>query len=913
MNSTRVDTLGDVLPTFVEPGFILYTGAGISIPPPTCAPSWWTLTEEILTAFFEKIPDDWGMPKDLIIHDPDLQPELIFENFANIFDERLYKIFKALNVGEPNANHVLIAKLAKAGVLKAAFTTNFDVYIERALAAEGVGFDLVIKNDEYDAYFERLKANGSPPRFVLFKIHGTIDRPETIVSVASAYKSAKGFSAPKAQVLDFMLAKYPVLFLGYSGWDFEHVNYRLFWDSVGARLKAIYWNRRPGEQGGPKLGEIFESCKGKFQFTESELPQGLYAAAESISQVQPSLLNVSLPGPGSEKYWNQVKAERQKYMSRWASEIPEGETLAAVITEGNNFSARFKESHKKIMTFSKKLVADLPPEEENRYKTEIDEAAEKLNKLEISREEYEAKIDKLNVDYQLAHVVLDVRERLRAILDQNRFPGVTDDNTKRLKFISKIMAIMERFDIEKAGEIAVDILKRDEEAVNKGGIEGEAGLTINTVYQALVAPDDDRWKAFYSRAVAAKEQYVAGTITREKFMAEIQASLESGKMDQFGFSIPTEKLLRQLVESVASAPNLGDFTERVEALYITVQTSLGWICSIMFKLPEYTTLQTSIANPAALHPKPPVDVAAYQAEMAGLAAQLTANKITNDEYQKKIAELSKQLQEAFAQPALPTGPVDVPREILDAFDAKVREFFGPAFKRENDFTGAEVSEAEVLLEMLVFTCWISMTRFVEVSSGTSYRTQTNEGKYPRVLGNASIVAYIKEKWAGWIEKALSSLPKRFGQRLCSMLVQFSEMSGDLALCKRVTARSLEYSEGRVVEITPAEIPLSLASWLEDSGDTTGAFPYFQLALQGLRSSFPSYYGDVTVYRTASILAGQGNKQEALRVIGKFHPAFRGPKIPFEMPARVKALDLAGKIATELGYPDAKTAIDAIMG
>jgi len=68
-----------------------------------------------LTAFFEKIPDDWGLPKDFIIHDPDLQPELIFENFANILDERLYKIFKALNVGEPNANHVLMAKLAKAG------------------------------------------------------------------------------------------------------------------------------------------------------------------------------------------------------------------------------------------------------------------------------------------------------------------------------------------------------------------------------------------------------------------------------------------------------------------------------------------------------------------------------------------------------------------------------------------------------------------------------------------------------------------------------------------------------------------------------------------------------------------------------------------------------------------------------
>ncbi len=912
-NPTKASTLREVLPGMIETGFILYTGAGISIPPPTCAPSWWTLTEEILTAFFEKIPDDWGMPKDLIIHDPELQPELIFENFANIFDERLYKIFKALNVGEPNANHTLMAKLAKAGVLKAAFTTNFDVYIERALASEGVGFDLVVTNDEYDAYYEKLKASGTPPRFVLFKIHGTIDRPDTIVSVASAYKSAKGFSPSKSQLLAAMLEKYPVLFLGYSGWDFEHANYRHFWDDAGPKLKAIYWNRRPGEQGGPKLGEIFESCKNKFHFLEDELPQGLYAASNCIDRVQSLLLNVNLPGPGSEKYWDQVKAERQKYMSRWARDIPEGETLAAVITEGNNFSARFKESNKKIMKFAKILIAELPPEEENRYKTEREAAAAKLNTMEISQEEYMKRIDKLNIDSQLAHIVPEFRERLRGILDQNRFPGITDDTSKRMTFLSKVISVMERFEVEKAAEIAADIMNRDAEVMKKGGIEAQAGMTLNSAYQSLVKPDDERWKAFYNRAVAAKEQLVAGAITWEKFMAEIQAVLESGKIDQFGFSIPTEKLLRKLIESVAAAPNLEDFTERVEALYLATQIGIGWVCSFLFKVPEYSTLQTAINNPAALKPRAPVDMAAFSAEMTGLVTKLTEKKITDEEYQKKMAEVSKRMQEAYAQPPPPSGPVEVPRNVLGAFDAKIREFFGPAFKRENDFTGVEISEAEVMLEMLALSCWISMTRFVAGDAGTSYQAQNNAGKYPRVLGNASINAYLQEKSARWIDKALTMLPKRFGQRLCGLLVQFSEMTGDLALCKKVTLRSLDYSEGRVVEITPAEIPLSLASWLEDSGDTAGALSYFQIALQGLRSAVPSYLGDVTVYRAAGILAGQGNKQEALRVIGKYHPAFRGSKIPLEMPARTKALELASKIATELGYQDAKSAIDAVLG
>jgi hypothetical protein len=93
----------------------------------------------------------------------------------------------------------------------------------------------------------------------------------------------------------------------------------------------------------------------------------------------------------------------------------------------------------------------------------------------------------------------------------------------------------------------------------------------------------------------------------------------------------------------------------------------------------------------------------------------------------------------------------------------------------------------------------------------------------------------------------------------------------------------------------------------------GALSYNQLSLQGLRSAIPSYLGDVIVYRAAGILAGQGNKQVALRVIGKYHPAFRGPKIPLELPARGKSLELASKIATELGDPDAKSAIDALLG
>lgn len=46
----------------------------------------------------------------------------------------------------------VIALLAKAGVLKACYTTNFDIYIERALEEAGVEFDRLVDNRDYDQY-----------------------------------------------------------------------------------------------------------------------------------------------------------------------------------------------------------------------------------------------------------------------------------------------------------------------------------------------------------------------------------------------------------------------------------------------------------------------------------------------------------------------------------------------------------------------------------------------------------------------------------------------------------------------------------------------------------------------------------------------------------------------------------------
>jgi NAD-dependent SIR2 family protein deacetylase len=56
------------------------------------------------------------------------------------------------DLGKPNTNHVLLAKLARAKYLKTICTTNFDQLIEKALQSErlvkGKDFQVFYKEDD---------------------------------------------------------------------------------------------------------------------------------------------------------------------------------------------------------------------------------------------------------------------------------------------------------------------------------------------------------------------------------------------------------------------------------------------------------------------------------------------------------------------------------------------------------------------------------------------------------------------------------------------------------------------------------------------------------------------------------------------------------------------------------------------
>ena len=109
------------------------------------------------------------------------------------FYESLTYYLKILDIfkgGEPNANHILIARLAKNGYLRTIFTTNFDLLIEKALEKEGLK-----KKKDFDVYYDEEQFstidfdNMQDGIVRIFKIHGSIDNIDSIRTTMSAIAS----------------------------------------------------------------------------------------------------------------------------------------------------------------------------------------------------------------------------------------------------------------------------------------------------------------------------------------------------------------------------------------------------------------------------------------------------------------------------------------------------------------------------------------------------------------------------------------------------------------------------------------------------------------------------------------------------------------------------------------------------
>lgn len=214
---------------------IVFCGAGIS------RDSGLPIVSQFIPYILEKleVPEE---DKKLIL-DKDYSPKIPFEAFIEGIQvgHNLDSILDVYDQGEPNTNHILLAKLIKSGKLNTIVTTNFDNLIENALSmepnamSEGEDYDIIYKTQSYE------NINWDDGRIRIIKIHGSVsDREDMAITVKQI--ASRVLSNARNKIIEYVFSKgnhTNVLILGYSSSDIFDLSPQI--EAIRSNYKKVYY------------------------------------------------------------------------------------------------------------------------------------------------------------------------------------------------------------------------------------------------------------------------------------------------------------------------------------------------------------------------------------------------------------------------------------------------------------------------------------------------------------------------------------------------------------------------------------------------------------------------------------------------------------------------------------------------
>ena len=193
----RAKLLKPLMEAVHRKGLVVFAGAGVSVAPPASCPSWNDLKREILGGLMDKLEAEKTTPPEVpklrpSVVDLRLRPEAFMLGLSEAIGAGpVDRMLDGLNSGEPNANHLLVAALAKKGVVKAIITTNFEQYFEKSLTRLGLHYHAI----RDDAEVASLATQRDTP-LILFKPHGclarTPPRSSSGCAMCRCYRNRKG-------------------------------------------------------------------------------------------------------------------------------------------------------------------------------------------------------------------------------------------------------------------------------------------------------------------------------------------------------------------------------------------------------------------------------------------------------------------------------------------------------------------------------------------------------------------------------------------------------------------------------------------------------------------------------------------------------------------------------------------------
>ncbi|MCR9171330.1 MAG: SIR2 family protein [bacterium] len=199
---------------------VLFIGSGLSSKVKRSngknLPSWSVFLEELLDWAIDKNVTFWSDPeeiRDMISRNNLLMAAQELQECIGVgeFSDFLNLTFRDEEV-KPTETHRLINKINFRAIL----TSNYDALVEGGYSLENSG-KMPVKFTQED-----LKSISSPLRknkFFLFKIHGDIDRPETIILGSRSYSNLLFRTPEYLNFLETLFTTHTVLFVGFGGSD----------------------------------------------------------------------------------------------------------------------------------------------------------------------------------------------------------------------------------------------------------------------------------------------------------------------------------------------------------------------------------------------------------------------------------------------------------------------------------------------------------------------------------------------------------------------------------------------------------------------------------------------------------------------------------------------------------------------
>lgn len=218
---------------------ILFLGAGVHAPPPGGSPFEYpaVMRPPFGSGLSRELARACGLAQRFPNEDPEnLQRVALFFEIARSRHQLVDALADAVQVGKQPSP--MLNALAELG-FPLVITTNYDQLFERALAAAGKQPRVAVYTPNLEATTDHRDPSSQSP--IVFKIHGDIARPETVVVTDEDYiqfvlrMSNKDPYDPVPLTLKFYLTGWTTLFVGYSLLDY---NLRLLFKTLRWKIDS---------------------------------------------------------------------------------------------------------------------------------------------------------------------------------------------------------------------------------------------------------------------------------------------------------------------------------------------------------------------------------------------------------------------------------------------------------------------------------------------------------------------------------------------------------------------------------------------------------------------------------------------------------------------------------------------------